>query len=52
MSRKSIRKIAKTKKGSRYTCYTCGLIVTVDKTCGCVDACDIICCGKEMKPKS
>jgi hypothetical protein len=29
----------------------CGLAVTVDEVCGCVDVCDIICCGKPMKPK-
>ncbi len=28
-----------------------GLAVTVDDVCGCVDACDIICCEKSMKRK-
>jgi hypothetical protein len=23
--------------------------VSVDEACGCVDACDIICCGEEMR---
>ncbi|MBT9130906.1 MAG: hypothetical protein DDT41_01202 [candidate division WS2 bacterium] len=46
------KKATKTaKKGSRYTCDACGLVVTVDNVCGCVDTCDIICCGYEMKPK-
>ena len=52
MTRKSSAKILKAKKGSRYACRVCGLLVTVDKACGCVDACDIICCGLQMKPKS
>jgi hypothetical protein len=26
-------------------------VVSVDEACGCVDACDIICCGTEMKLK-
>jgi hypothetical protein len=48
MSKKSIKK---TKKGKKYTCRLCGLVVTVDKECGCVDTCDIVCCGEKMKPK-
>jgi hypothetical protein len=39
------------KKGEVYECSVCGLAVTVDEVCGCVDACDIICCEKQMKPK-
>ncbi|MDA8079091.1 MAG: hypothetical protein M0Z79_09160 [Nitrospiraceae bacterium] len=38
-------------KGSGYVCGVCGLAVTVDRTCGCVDTCDIICCGRQMKEK-
>ncbi|OPY76127.1 MAG: hypothetical protein A4E65_03260 [Syntrophorhabdus sp. PtaU1.Bin153] len=38
------------KKGDAYQCGICGLVVTVDEACNCVDACDIICCGEEMKP--
>jgi hypothetical protein len=41
----------KVKKGDVYKCGVCGLAVTVDEVCGCVDACDIICCEKQMKPK-
>jgi hypothetical protein len=41
----------KTKAGDAYTCGVCGLAVTVDEVCGCVDACDIICCDKPMKRK-
>ncbi len=38
---------AKTKKGSKYVCDACGMVVTVDQACGC-DPCDIICCGQDM----
>lgn len=41
----------KVKKGDTYQCTVCGLVVTVDEACGCVDACDIICCEKPMKAK-
>jgi len=41
----------KTKAGDSYVCGVCGLAVTVDEDCGCVDACDIICCEKPMKRK-
>ena len=40
----------KVKKGDVYKCGVCGLVVTVDETCGCVDTCDIICCEKQMNP--
>lgn len=51
MAKKNKKKAAKSKKGSRYVCKVCGLAVTVDNICGCVDACDIICCGEEMRAK-
>lgn len=41
----------KTKAGDNYVCGVCGLAVTVDEVCGCVDACDIICCETPMKRK-
>lgn len=41
----------KTKVGDSYACEVCGLAVTVDDVCGCVDACDIICCETPMKRK-
>lgn len=44
----SKKKIA---KGDPYVCEVCGLAVSVDEVCGCVDVCDIICCGKPMKEK-
>lgn len=39
------------KKGEAYQCDVCGLVVTVDEECNCVDSCDVICCGEGMKPK-
>ncbi len=39
------------KVGDVYSCQVCGLAVTVDEICGCVEACDIICCQKPMKKK-
>jgi hypothetical protein len=41
----------KTKGGDRYACEVCGLAVVVDETCGCAEACDIVCCGTSMKKK-
>lgn len=51
--KKAIQKRSKKgiKKGEAYQCNVCGLVVTVDEVCGCVDTCDIICCEKPMKPK-
>lgn len=52
MKAKAARKgAAPVKKGARYACGVCGIAVTVDDVCGCVDTCDIICCGRQMKPK-
>jgi 6-phosphofructokinase len=51
MAKKGAKKISKAGRGSRYTCKVCGLVVTIDNVCGCVEACDIICCGKQMEPK-
>lgn len=51
MVKKNKKKAAKSEKGSRYVCKVCGLAVRVDNICGCVDACDIICCGEEMRTK-
>jgi len=51
--KKAVKTVTKksVKKGETYQCSVCGLAVTVDEVCGCVDACDIICCEKAMKPK-
>jgi hypothetical protein len=44
-------KVKKSVKGDKLVCGTCGLVVTVDNLCGCMDACDVICCGSEMQTK-
>ena len=51
--KKALKKASgkRVKKGDAYQCGVCGLAVTVDEACGCADACDIICCGEQMKPK-
>jgi hypothetical protein len=51
--KKTPEKTAKktTKQGEGYQCTVCGLAITIDEVCGCMDACDIICCEKQMKPK-
>jgi len=40
----------KNRTGRKYVCGTCGLAVTVDRDCGCVEACELICCDKTMRP--
>ena len=39
---------SKAKKGIKYVCDSCGIILSVDKACDC-SLCDIICCGQDMK---
>jgi hypothetical protein len=39
-------------EGDAYACEVCGLVVAVEEPCGCVDACEIICCGEPMKAKT
>lgn len=41
-----VKKMAK--KGEKYRCEKCGIVVTVDRECGCT-VCDLICCGVPMK---
>lgn len=36
------------KKGAKYKCDECGLVVVVDDPCGC-SMYDLICCGEQMK---
>ena len=52
VQKKAVKKVAKkvVKKGDVYKCGACGLVATADEVCGCVDACDIICCERQMKP--
>jgi hypothetical protein len=53
VQKKAVKRVTKksVKKGDVYKCSVCGLAVTVDEVCGCVDACDIICCEKPMRAK-
>ena len=37
------------KKGDKYHCEDCGLILMVNEPCGC-EPCEIVCCGTPMKP--
>jgi len=32
----------------QYTCESCGLAVTVDEGCCCVNPCDLVCCDLPM----
>lgn len=41
----------KVARGDSYSCGVCGIVVSVDEVCGCVDVCDIVCCGQPMKAK-
>jgi len=45
------KKKGKAAKGDKYACGVCGIVVTVDEVCGCMDVCDIVCCGEQMAPK-
>ena len=37
------------KKGEKYKCEKCGLVIVVEDACGCGE-CDLICCNVPMKP--
>ena len=39
--------MAKAKKGDHLSCKVCGLVLVVDKACGCATA-EILCCKKPM----
>ena len=47
--KKKVGKTAKKQSKKKLKCEVCGLLVTVDEVCGCVDTCDLICCGQQMK---
>lgn len=49
--KRSRKSSAPVREGQGYVCSVCGLSVTVDEECGCIDTCDIICCGSQMEPK-
>lgn len=36
------------KKGDRYECGECGVVMVVEDPCSCA-SCDLICCGVPMK---
>ena len=48
MKKKESKKTKKQDK-KKLKCDVCGLVVSVDELCGCVDVCDLICCGEQMK---
>ncbi len=53
-AKKVVKKTSPKKKkgmkvGAGYECSVCGLEISVEKVCGCADACDIICCGEPME---
>ena len=47
------KKATKKKMAKRdsYVCRVCGLVVSVDEVCDCVDVCDVVCCGKPMQER-
>lgn len=50
--KKTVAKKTTKKKQARkaqYVCEVCGLSVTVDNECGCIESCDLICCGEQMQ---
>ena len=56
VAKKVTKKVAKVskkqvKKGDAYKCSVCGLVVSVDETCGCIDYCDLVCCETPMKAR-
>lgn len=38
------------KKGTKYACDVCGLVVSVDTLCGC-EKIDLLCCNEPMTAK-
>jgi hypothetical protein len=54
-AKKAVKPAAKKKqgikKGTIFSCEVCGLIVSVDEVCGCVETCDILCCSEQMTKK-
>ena len=37
------------KKGTKYACSVCGMVVSVETECSCATLCDLVCCEKPMK---
>ena len=40
-----------TRVGQEYECGVCGVSVTINEDCGCVEECYILCCSEPMQPK-
>ncbi len=51
MTKKKTVNRTKSKKGAKFVCTDCGLVVTVDRDCGCLDMHELTCCGRPMKLK-
>lgn len=51
MAKKKTIKKTKSKKGTKFVCTDCGLVVTVDRDCGCLGVHELTCCGQPMKVK-
>lgn len=47
--KKAASKKAGLAAGERYQCGVCGLAVTVDEECGCMDSHNLMCCGETME---
>ena len=45
---KAAKKSVKIKKGNKYVCDACGMVVSVEQACAC-DPCGISCCGEPMQ---
>jgi hypothetical protein len=41
--------IVANKKGDRFECEECGLVILVENPCCCSASCKITCCGKPLK---
>lgn len=38
------------KKGEKYECDECGLVIVVEEPCECDETCELVCCQEPMKP--
>ncbi|MDA8174470.1 MAG: hypothetical protein M0018_07765 [Nitrospiraceae bacterium] len=50
--RPAVKKPVTVGGGDRFECEVCGLAVTVDEECGCVETTEIICCNEPMTKTS
>lgn len=49
--KRTAKKTAGVNEGTRYSCGVCGLAVTVDTACGCVETAHLVCCERPMRMK-